>query len=292
MSDLITFLKAKTLEQKQVFESIRKEFRQFRNLKAELEEVRAENRTLKAKIIALQTPPLNHGGVAPPPKGVSQPTSGDGMGGGASFLQPSGPFAFHQEQPRNQHHPHARASNGQVQATAPYDHDQHRYRSSTRPSTSYSDVFAYKPPPVPFREMAPTTRGPRTPVRERFRHQPSVPLIRPPYGPTKQEAGSMQRQSSKNLPGYQRSGHSGPSGETSQRKALGSRSFPTLCRDESQLRRSDKASSWSAPNPANFDLGAGPSPRGDASAVTRPGGGVSGSQDVAMPHEQHLKAEK
>ncbi|SPO25910.1 uncharacterized protein UTRI_03275 [Ustilago trichophora] len=227
------FLKAKTLEQKQVFEGIRKEFRQFRNLKAELEEARAENRNLKAKIVALQPPPLNDGGVVHPQNGRATSTIRTQV--------------------------HRMANSGRCFSMIMISSDIATARALSRNGPDHS-----------------RTEDPCS-------------------SPTKQEAGSMQRQSSKSSPICQRPGQYGVSGENSQRKSLGSRSFPTLSRDESQLRRSDKASSWSAHKPANSDMAAGPFLKGAASVpvtYVRPDGEVSGSHDVAMPHEQHLKAEK
>nr|CDI53426.1 uncharacterized protein BN887_01129 [Melanopsichium pennsylvanicum 4] len=127
---------------------------------------------------------------------------------------------------------------------------------------------------------------------ERYRGQlqASVPLVRPlpqpePRSPfVKHFASATQRHTPNSSPGFGRSNHA-------QSKYSGSRSFPTLTRDARQLPHMAQSNSRALARSANFESRASPYPA-VSSSIAHTGDGTNVSQDVAMPQEQQIKAER
>ncbi|EST05612.2 hypothetical protein PSEUBRA_005305 [Kalmanozyma brasiliensis GHG001] len=127
-----------------------------------LEEVRKENVALKEEITVLRLPaPKTEPGTLP-----AQPSNGAhplGMGivKGQERMPPPSRSAVYQQAPPPNLRPPSRAMPAAPKADATFDdgdqimHDSGRL--PTRPSTTASNVFAHKPPPLSFKNIVPPT---------------------------------------------------------------------------------------------------------------------------------------
>ncbi|SNX84282.1 uncharacterized protein MEPE_02990 [Melanopsichium pennsylvanicum] len=289
MSELITFLKAQALRQKQVLDHVKEELRQARKLKGELEEARSENRALKEKVRVLQSlqASLPSAASGSSTQHKPSPTANDAMADGeGAFLQAPRPFAFRNEQTRT--HPLPTQTSADLAIYA----KQQAVNSSFHVLLGGIRVQAAA---VIFpRDGAWDSRHkvPGSSRLERYRGQlqASVPLVRPlpqpePRSPfVKHFASATQRHTPNSSPGFGRSNHA-------QSKYSGSRSFPTLTRDARQLPHMAQSNSRALARSANFESRASPYPA-VSSSIAHTGDGTNVSQDVAMPQEQQIKAER
>ncbi|KIS69224.1 uncharacterized protein UMAG_02573 [Mycosarcoma maydis] len=186
MSDLISYLKSKVLEQKRLLSLLKNDFDR------ELAAVRKENLALKADVQALRSRPLK------------------------------------------------------VEA----DITCNESPPLTQTSTGGSEIFAFKPPPLPFRAISPKTFMARASIRDSPRMQPgSLPSshshLRTPSNPQERfkrvSQSPLQRHVAHGTHSYQ---YAQPSSRTAVSLFQSPRSTPSLARTEDQPPQRAQTHSW------------------------------------------------
>ncbi|CBQ72950.1 conserved hypothetical protein [Sporisorium reilianum SRZ2] len=175
MSDLISHLKGKVFEQKQLLARVKQDLQQAWQWEKDLEEARKENFALRQEIQTLRLQPIKmETGGASGSSAVHR--AGDGRTTAErGYLQPPSRGAtFQQPRPVSQRPPsQARPALASVQVQR-HDCDPQSSRPLTRPSSCASDVFAFKPPPLSFRAIPPTTFATRSPDTGKLRRTSGV----------------------------------------------------------------------------------------------------------------------
>ncbi|KAJ9479197.1 RING-type domain-containing protein, partial [Pseudozyma hubeiensis] len=156
MSNLISHLKSKLFEQKRLLNHIKQDFERKSSLQRDLDAARRENAALKEEIQVLRSSPLKTEPGSSTGKASSQRSSHD-MADANRLRPPSRSTSIQQPQQILQR-PSSQASASQTRA--PFnmtlrDVRPQASRPPTAQSTSGSELFAFKPPPLPFRAREP-----------------------------------------------------------------------------------------------------------------------------------------
>lgn len=222
-----SYLKSKVLEQKRLLSLLKNDFDRYAVLQRELAAVRKENLALKADVQALRSRPLKvEADITCNESPSHRPCNTEAAADRAHLRPPSRCLSGNFQQPEL------------------------RSRPLTQTSTGGSEIFAFKPPPLPFRAISPKTFMARASIRDSPRMQPgSLPSshshLRTPSNPQERfkrvSQSPLQRHVAHGTHSYQ---YAQPSSRTAVSLFQSPRSTPSLARTEDQPPQRAQTHSW------------------------------------------------